>query len=161
MRSLHLFKRLLALSALVLATAGAARADVIVPQPKVRPTPSQRPVQPEPATTRDAVALARRDPTIAAMLTKARSWDTPPDQDPSKTNPSSVDETAVQLNLGGSCGFAGCSSSTLVAFTFKSRGANTQTQTILALVTCGPIQSRPCQVAPAEVRPVGAQPAQR
>ena len=37
----------------------------------------------------------------------------------------------TQIPLGGQCGFAGCSSSTLVAFTYRTRGANTATRTVL------------------------------
>ena len=117
----------------ILCWATVAAADVL-------PGPSpQRPITPAPpkaTANRDPVALARRSPVIAKQLAEAKG-----------------DETAVQVALGGQCGFAGCSQSTLVAFTFRSRGANTMTQSVLALVNCPPVQSVECQVQPAEVRP--------
>lgn len=94
------------------------------------------------------MALARRDPEIAKLLAAARGAGA---QNGSKA-PS---ETAAAVTLSGQCGFAGCSSRTLVAFTFRSAGANTMTSSVLALVTCPPIQSQPCSVAPAEVRAAG------
>lgn len=104
---------------------------------------------------RDAVALARRDPEIAKLIVQARGGQT------DKTGPASPNETTVQLPLSGQCGFAGCSSNTLVAFTFRSSGANTMTQTVLALVTCPSIPSAACTVSPAEVRAAGAASNQR
>lgn len=147
---------------------GAACADIVVPGPSVKAAKQKPAPKPAPALQvpeqkplgRDATALARRDPTIAAMLDKARAATGGPEQNPPQPNPGPAGETAVELRLGESCGFAGCGSTTLVAFTFRTRGANTQAQTVLALVTCGPIQSQPCKVEPAEVRST-AQPAQR
>lgn len=106
-----------------------AQADVAPARPiaKVAPAP------------RDPVGLARRDGVVAAQLELARQG--------GKKN-----ETAVQVALGGQCGFAGCSQSTLVAFTFRSQGANTTTQSVLALVSCGPVGDS-CTVSLAEVRP--------
>lgn len=132
-----------------------AHADVVVdrkpgPSPKpVKPIVPVHPINQVPPTTRDAVALARRDPEIAKMIVAARGGQS------DQTGPASPNETAVQVSLGGQCGFAGCSSSTLVAFTFRSAGANTMTSSVLALVTCPPIQSQPCTVAPAEIRATG------
>lgn len=126
------------------------------PQPQPRPMPKPHPMPHPPATgNRDAVALARRDPEIAKMIVQARGGQT------DQTGPASANETTVQLPLAGQCGFAGCSSTTLVAFTFRSSGANTMTQTVLALVTCPPIPSATCSVSPAEVRPVGSSSNQR
>ena len=136
----------------VLGCAGAAQADVPSVRPNPRPTPKPYPVpQPMPAAsgTRDAVALARRDPEIAKMIVAARGGQT------DQTGPAGANETAVQVPLSGQCGFAGCSSTTLVAFTFRSSGANTMTQTILALVSCPPIPTAQCTVRPAEVRAAG------
>jgi hypothetical protein len=95
------------------------------------------------------VSLARRDPEILKLLVLARKGES------DQTGPSSANETAVQISLGGQCGFAGCSSATLVAFTFRSPGANTTTHSVLALVSCPSIPSQPCTVAPAEVRASG------
>lgn len=154
----------LALS-LFLGLSGAACADIVVPEQKVRaakskPAPQALQVPDQKPVGRDATALARRDPNIAAMLEKARAATGGPEQNPPQPNPGPAAETAVEVRLGESCGFAGCGSTTLVAFTFRTRGANTQAQTVLSLVTCGPIQSQPCKVEPAEVRST-AQPAQR
>lgn len=124
---------------LVAGSADMARADLAPPRVISR-TP-----KPPPPVSRDAVSLARRDPVIAKQLVAARGT--------SAQNAAPVpNETAVQVTIGGQCGFAGCSSQTLVAFTFRSSGANTTTQSVLALVTCPPVQSQPCSVAPAEVR---------
>lgn len=108
------------------------------------------PVPPQPSGgSRDAVGLARRDPEIAKQIVAARGGTS------DMTGPAAPTETAVQVQLGGQCGFAGCSAQTLVAFTFKSAGSNTTTHSVLALVTCPPVQSRPCTVAPAEIRAAG------
>lgn len=131
-------------------------ADIAAPRPQPRPMPKPHPMPHPPATgNRDAVALARRDPEIAKMIVQARGGQT------DQTGPASANETTVQLPLAGQCGFAGCSSTTLVAFTFRSSGANTMTQTVLALVTCPPIPSATCSVSPAEVRAVGSSSNQR
>jgi hypothetical protein len=137
---------LLALALAFLGSAGAF-ADVLPgPGPEQRPRPVKpvRPIAPVPAqANRDPVALARRDPMVARQLAAARGGD--PQTGPQR------DETAVQVALGGQCGFAGCSSTTLVVFTFRSKGANTATQSVLALVSCGPVGDS-CKVEPAEVR---------
>src|SRR5262245_30054464 len=85
-----------------------------------RPRHPIAPVQPPSDGNRDPVALARRDPAISQVMNQLRS---------------KGDETAVQVTLGEQCGFAGCGRTTLVAFTYKSRGANTQVETVLALVS--------------------------
>lgn len=129
-----------------------AQADVAIERPTsptVRPTVPPRPIVPVSPNSRDAVGLARRDPEIAKMIVAARGGQS------DQTGPASPNETAVQVSLGGQCGFAGCSSSTLVAFTFRTAGANTMTHSVLALVTCPPIQSQPCVVAPAEIKTTG------
>lgn len=125
-----------------------AFADVL-PEPTVRRKPLViTPPPPPQGGNRDPVALSRRDPVIAKMLAQARG-----DKTPGQTG-AARDETAVQVSLGGQCGFAGCSASTLVVFTFRSRGANTSTTSVLSLVTCPPTGAAACQVQPAEVRPV-------
>lgn len=146
----HMTKTLLSAAVLLaLGCAGVAEADLVRPGP--RPSPKYPQPQPQPAASgnRDAVALARRDPEIAKMIVQARGGQT------DQTGPAGANETTVQLPLAGQCGFAGCSSTTLVAFTFRSSGANTMTQTILALVSCPPIPTAQCTVRPAEVRAAG------
>jgi hypothetical protein len=129
------------------ALAGSAHADIAAPRPGPI-TPAPRP--PHVSTgNRDAVALARRDPEIAKMIVHARGGQS------DATGPATPNETAVQVPLAGQCGFAGCGTTTLVAFTFRSSGANTTTRSVLAVVTCPPVPSAPCTVAPAEVRASG------
>ena len=115
------------------------------------PSPPNRVIAPvpQPVSNRDAVALARRDPEISKQIVAARGGNS------DATGPSSPTETAVQVALGGQCGFAGCSAQTLVAFTFRSAGANTTSRSVLALVTCPPVPSRPCTVSPAEIHAAG------
>lgn len=131
----------------------AASADVVSEPRRTVIGPVPHPIKPVPPLpsggSRDAVGLARRDPEIAKQIVSARGGTS------DMTGPSASNETAVQVQLGGQCGFAGCSAQTLVAFTFKSSGANTTTHSVLALVTCPPIQSQPCTVAPAEIRAAG------
>lgn len=124
-----------------------ACADIAPPPVRVQPV-VKKPTKPIPAQHqdgRDAVSQARKDATIADMLKKARGGETP-------GKGPGMDESVTEIQLGGQCGFAGCSTTTLVAFTLRTRGANTMTQTVMALVTCGPVPSTPCVVAPAEVR---------
>jgi hypothetical protein len=142
---------MLAFSLVSVLALGGARADVRPPsaQPPAKDKPAAKPgksAAPAPSQEgpRDPAALARRDPAIEAQLKQARGGQ---DQAPG------ADETVTTIELGGQCGFAGCSSSSLVAFTFRTRGANTATRTVLALVSCGPVPKTPCTVAPAEVRP--------
>jgi hypothetical protein len=132
-------------SLVVSALAGPALADVI---PGPRPNPIA-PMPPQSAGNRDAVALARRDPEISKQIVAARGGSS------DQTGPAAPTETAVQVTLGGQCGFAGCSAQTLVAFQFRSAGANTTSRSVLALVTCPPVPSRPCNVAPAEIHAAG------
>jgi hypothetical protein len=146
------------ITALALGGQTSAQADIVAPrpQPHQQPITKPNPKLPPPATgNRDAVALARRDPEIAKLIVQARGGQT------DQTGPASANETTVQLPLAGQCGFAGCSTTTLVAFTFRSSGANTMTHTVLALVTCPPIPSATCTVSPAEVRAVGSSSNQR
>lgn len=144
--------RALALTLVALGSS-AALADVLPgPGPGPAPVRPVRPIAPVPPqaqaqANRDPVALARRDPVVARQLAAARGGD-------GQTGPQR-DETAVQVALGGQCGFAGCSSSTLVVFTFRSKGANTATQSVLALVGCGPVGDS-CKVQLAEVRPLAS-----
>ena len=63
-----------------------------------------------------------------------------------------TDESVTQVPLGGQCGFAGCSSSTLVAFTYRTRGANPATNAVLVLVSCESVPTIPCTAVRAEVR---------
>ena len=68
----HMTKTLLSAAVLLaLGCAGVAEADLVRPGP--RPSPKYPQPQPQPAASgnRDAVALARRDPEIAKMIT---SW---------------------------------------------------------------------------------------
>lgn len=127
-------------------------ADIAAPRPRPNPVGPKPPVSVVTPSdgNRDPVALARRDPEIAKMIVAARGGQS------DQTGPASANETTVQLPLSGQCGFAGCSQTTLVAFTFRSSGANTSTNTVLALVTCGPVPRTPCTVAPAEVRAANA-----
>lgn len=146
------------ITALALGGQASAQADIMAPRPQPQQQPITKPypkMPPPAAGNRDAVALARRDPEIAKLIVQARGGQT------DQTGPVSANETTVQLPLAGQCGFAGCSTTTLVAFTFRSSGANTMTQTVLALVTCPPIPSAACTVSPAEVRAVGSSSNQR
>ena len=138
-----------------LLTAGTACADLAPSPAKVVAKPKPAPAKPTPPPTsqegdRDPVAIARKDATIAAQLKAARG-----SMGPEQVAPG-TDETVTSIQLGGQCGFAGCSESTLVAFTFRTKGANTATKSVLALVTCGPLPKTPCTAAPAEVRPTSA-----
>ncbi len=118
-----------------------AYADVVA-EPRYHP-----PIVPRQTESRDPVGLARRDPEIAKMIVAARSGQS------DATGPVSGAETAVQIKLSGQCGIAGCSSTTLVAFSFRTSGANPTSSSVLALVTCPAVQSAACTVAPADVRP--------
>lgn len=140
---------LLAFSLVSVLALGGARADIRptpaqMPAGKAAPKPGKAAPAPSQEGSRDPATLARRDPAIEAQLKQARGGQ---DQAPG------ADETVTTIELGGQCGFAGCSSSSLVAFTFRTRGANTATRSVLALVSCGPVPKTPCTVAPAEVRP--------
>jgi hypothetical protein len=100
-------------------------------KPAVKPpSPSQ--------VLRDPVATARQNPAIAEQL--------------KKTGEEGSVETVIQVPLGGQCGIAGCSSTTLVAFSYRSRGANPATRSVLALVACQPMPTIPCTAVLAEVR---------
>ncbi len=136
------------LAALLLG-AGSAQADIAAPEPIRPPKPIPKTVPARQSGNRDAVALARRDAEISKLIVQARSGQS------DNTGPASAAETAVQVPLDSQCGFAGCSSTTLVAFNFRTSGANPATRSVLALVTCPPVQSAPCTVAPAEVRASG------
>ena len=111
------------------------------------PAPAPRPA----SSAREPVTVARSAPAIVALLKQARAEGSGTDAPENPSNPS-VDETVTQVQLGGQCGFAGCSSSTLVAFTYRTRGANTTTRTVLALVSCDSVGKNPCTAVPAEVR---------
>lgn len=134
----------LTLSLLALAPAG-AWADLVPSRPNMPPIRPVPPVQ-QHGGNRDPVALSRRDQAVSAQLERLRAG-------------GHRDETAVQVSLGGQCGFAGCSSTTLVVFTFRSKGANTQTSSVLSLVTCPPVGDK-CTVDLAEVRPAPRDPTQ-
>lgn len=122
---------------------GKAVAKAAVPAP--RPSSSAR----------EPVTVARSAPAIVTLLKQARSEGKA--DAPSNPGTPSVDETVTQVQLGGQCGFAGCSSQTLVAFTYRTRGANTATRTVLALVSCEPAGASPCTAVPAEVRATSPQ----
>lgn len=135
-----------------LLSAGTACAD-LAPSPAkavAKPKPATGKTPPPPTSQdgdRDPVSVARKDAAVAAQLKTARG-----SMGPEQAAPG-TDETVTTVQLGGQCGFAGCSQTTLVAFTFRTKGANTATQSVLALVTCGPLPKSPCTASPAEVRP--------
>lgn len=148
----------------VLLLASSARADIAAPQPHVSvpaprkptpPKPAQRP-QPSPSATdnpRDPVSVARKTPEIAKRISQARSGP----MNPTSDQPSAqLDEKVTQIPLEGQCGFAGCSSSTLVVFTYQTKGANTATSSVMALVVCPPIMRQGCAAVLAEVKPQGS-----
>jgi hypothetical protein len=125
------------------------QADVLPPPAHVRSA------TPQPATSaRDPVNVARKAPAIAELIKKATQEGDA--AGPARAKPANLEEVVTKVALGGQCGFAGCSSSTLVAFTYHTRGANTATRSVLALVTCDPLPTSPCQAVPAEVRPTGS-----
>lgn len=136
----------------VLLAAGTACADLAPAKVVAKPKPATGKTPPPPPPTsqegdRDPAAIARKDATIAAQLKAARGSMGPEQQAPG------TDETVTTIQLGGQCGFTGCSESTLVAFTYRTKGANTATKSVLALVSCGPMPKTPCTASPAEVRP--------
>lgn len=106
------------------------------------------------SSAREPVTVARSAPAMVTLLKQARSEGKADAPNPGTP---SVDETVTQIQLGGQCGFAGCSSQTLVAFTYRTRGANTATRTVLALVSCEPAGASPCTAVPAEVRATSPQ----
>jgi hypothetical protein len=61
-------------------------------------------------------------------------------------------ETVVEAPLQGQCGYVGCSSSTLVAFTFVRVGANPSTGSVLVQVDCAP-PGEACVARLADLRP--------
>ena len=107
------------------------------------------------SSAREPVTVARSAPAIVTLLKQARSEGKA--DAPGNPSTPSVDETVTQVQLGGQCGFAGCSSQTLVAFTYRTRGANTATRTVLALVNCDSLGRNPCTAVPAEVRATSPQ----
>lgn len=117
----------------------------------VAPEPREKFAPPGPVSNRDPVALARRDAEVSKLIAAARGGES------NQTGPARAQETSALVRLGESCGFAGCSSSSLVVFSFRSRGANPQTKAVLALVTCPSVPRLPCTVSPAEVRATGPQ----
>lgn len=146
----------------------AAHADIASPQPQityppprkttpakpqVRPLPQSQPAPANNDSPRDPISVARKTPAIAARLAKVRGgqFDAANDQSQSQ-----IDERITQVQLDGQCGFAGCSSTTLVVFTYQTRGANTATSSVMALVSCPPIMRQGCTAVPAEVKPQGS-----
>ena len=115
----------------------------------VRPIPAPRPA----SSAREPVTVARNAPAIIQLIKAAKSEGSA--DAPADPKVPTVDETVTQIPLGGQCGFAGCSSSTLVAFTYRTRGANTATRTVLAMVSCEAVAKIPCTAVPAEVRATG------
>lgn len=115
-----------------------------------RPIPAPRPA----SSSREPVTVARNAPAIVELIKQARAEGNA--DAPSNPKVPTVDETVTQIPLGGQCGFAGCSSSTLVAFTYRTRGANTTTKTVLAMVSCEAVAKTACTAVPAEVRPTGS-----
>lgn len=144
--------------------ASSARADIAAPQPHVSVPPPRKPMPPKPAPAtrpsppatdnpRDPVSVARKTPEIAKRISQARSGPMNPANDQAATQ---LDEKVTQIPLEGQCGFAGCSSTTLVVFTYQTKGANTATSSVMALVSCPPIMRQGCTAVPAEVKPQGS-----
>lgn len=142
-----------------------AHADIASPQPKIAvPTPHKAqpakplPKQPQPqvpATTdspRDPVSVARKTPAIAERIAKLKGASAGLYNDQAGAQ---LDEKVTVIELDGQCGFAGCSSTSLVVFTYRTRGANTATSSVMAMVSCPPIMQKGCTAAVAEVRPQG------
>jgi hypothetical protein len=122
-------------------------------QPQANPptSPPVTPAKDATANPRDPVSVARKTPAIASRIAKLRQAEggSPSDQ------AQQLDERVTSIELGGQCGFAGCSSTTLVVFTYRTRGANTATSSVMALVSCPPIMRQGCTAVPAEVQPQG------
>lgn len=153
----------------VLFAAPAARADIASPQQKIYVPPQRKPAPPKPpqAQTQPQQLQPRRpktpppipaiqsaspaSPAIASRIAKLHQAEggAPSDQ------AQQLDERVTAIELGGQCGFAGCSSTTLVVFTYRTRGANTATSSVMALVSCPPIMRQGCTAVPAEVQPQG------
>ena len=142
--------RLVCVAALGLAVPYAAASPTPEGSKAPKPVPPPKPS----SSSREPVTVARSAPAVVELLKQAKAIGYGDGPEASKN--SNVDETVTQISLGGQCGFAGCSSSTLVAFTYRTRGANTTTKTVLALVTCEPAGKSPCNAVPAEVRPTSA-----
>lgn len=159
----------------VLFAAPAARADIASPQQKIYVPPQRKPAPPKPpqaqtqpqqtpptsppttptkdaaANPRDPVSVARKTPAIASRIAKLHQAEGGAQNDQAQQ----LDERVTAIELGGQCGFAGCSSTTLVVFTYRTRGANTATSSVMALVSCPPIMRQGCTAVPAEVQPQG------
>ena len=159
----------------VLFAAPAARADIASPQQKIYVPPQRKPAPPKPpqaqtqpqqtpptsppttpakdaaASPRDPVSVARKTPAIASRIAKLHQAEGGAQNDQAQQ----LDERVTAIELGGQCGFAGCSSTTLVVFTYRTRGANTATSSVMALVSCPPIMRQGCTAVPAEVQPQG------
>ena len=106
-----------------------------------------------PATTdspRDPVSVARKTPAIAERIAKLKGASAGLYNDQAGAQ---LDEKVTVIELDGQCGFAGCSSTSLVVFTYRTRGANTATSSVMAMVSCPPIMQKGCTAAVAEVRP--------
>lgn len=145
--------------------AAPAHADIAPPQQRISvPTPPHKPTPPKaqpkptpapaPATTdnpRDPVSVAKKTPAIAERIAKLKGGATGLQNDQA----AQLDERITVVELDGQCGFAGCSSTTLVVFTYRTRGANTATSSVMAMVSCPPIMRQGCTAVPAEVRPQG------
>ena len=121
-------------------------------KPSAKPAPPSKPAPPpQPSTSsREPVVVARQNPAIAELLKQARGAGKA--DAPANPKTPTVDESVIQVPLGGQCGFAGCSSQTLVAFTFRTRGANPATNAVLVLVSCESVATIPCTAVTAEVR---------
>ncbi len=146
----------------VLLVASSARADIAAPQPHVSVPPPRKPTPPKPVprpsppvadNPRDPVSVARKTPEIAKRINQARSGQMNPANDQAATQ---LDEKVTQIPLEGQCGFAGCSSTTLLVFTYQTKGANTTTSSVMALVSCPPIMRQGCTAVLAEVKPQGS-----
>ncbi len=147
----------------LLLLAASAHADISSPQPKPsvpgpRKSTPKTPVQPlpqaQPATTdspRDPVSVARKTPAVTERIAKLKGAGAGLANDQT----AQLDEKVTVVELDGQCGFAGCSSTSLVVFTYRTRGANTSTSSVMAMVSCPPIMRQGCTATLAEVRPQG------
>jgi hypothetical protein len=111
------------------------------PAPVLPPTDVRRvmPMPPQRDSQNDPIAVAQRDPVILTKLAHARRLNV------------LHEESVLPVPIGSTCGAAGCTETTLVAFTFRTLGVGTQGRSVLALVTCKAPAGK-CQVTPAEVR---------
>ncbi len=131
-----------------IAPMGKTKVPAKKPVPAPQPTPAPAPTAA--SSSREPVVVARQNAAIAELLKQARAAGSA--DAPANPKAPTTDESVTQVPLGGQCGFAGCSSSTLVAFTYRTRGANPTTNSVLVLVSCEAVHNIPCTAVQAEVR---------